>query len=282
MRRPRSELAFGSVHCFVMFKRPAWSVVPATPGLAQRSVLLIEGSQLLTASLSCRRASTFGSPILMSAPSTAHREDVATTPQPRPKPSSLEVSSSPAKNSTDWPANRPSGTSGRARRPRRRITVAWIAPENMEHPEWVAAGLSLGEMGRISNWWVGDWLRYGTTRWGEKYVEAARITGLDGKTLRNLVYVASRFDVSRRRDKLTWSHHAEVAAISPAEQDYWLSRAADDRLSVADLRLELRTAARGAQSQDCSAPPVSTDRDGIVCPQCGHRLPASALRDGAA
>jgi hypothetical protein len=71
----------------------------------------------------------------------------------------------------------------------------------MEHPDWVAAGLSLGELGRVSNWWVGDWLRYGTSRWGEKYAEAARITGFDGKTLRNIVYVVSRFDLSRRRDK---------------------------------------------------------------------------------
>ena len=52
-------------------------------------------------------------------------------------------------------------------------------------------------MSRVSSWWVGDWLQYGTSKWGEKYSEAARITGYDVKTLRNIVYVAKRFSLSR-------------------------------------------------------------------------------------
>ena len=169
----------------------------------------------------------------------------------------------------------------RTKRVRKRVAISWTAPDDMDHPDWVAVGLSIGEMGRVSNWWVGDWLRYGTSRWGEKYVEAARITGLDGKTLRNLVYVASRFDLSRRRDKLTWSHHAEVAAIEPSNQDHWLDRSIQDRLSVADLRLELRSALRSASMSQTSAddPSLPDDESApltlpIVCPSCGHTIEA--------
>ena len=164
----------------------------------------------------------------------------------------------------------------RAQRARRRIVVAWTAPDNMEHPDWVAAGLSLGELGRVSNWWVGDWLRYGTSRWGEKYAEAARITGFDGKTLRNIVYVVSRFDLSRRRDKLTWSHHAELAVLDCEAQDRWLDRAIADRLSVADLRQELRCSQRrptanGGQVSVSTASPDITQA--ITCPHCGTQVP---------
>jgi hypothetical protein len=114
----------------------------------------------------------------------------------------------------------------------------------LEYPEWVAVGHRLGAVGRSSQWWVGDWLRYGTARWGEKYVEAARITGYDGGSLRNLAWMASQFDLSRRRDNLTWSHHAAVAGLDREEQEAWLDRAGVDRLSVNDLRIEVRSSLR--------------------------------------
>ena len=88
--------------------------------------------------------------------------------------------------------------------------------------------------------------------------------------------LASQFDLSRRRDKLTWCHHAAVASLEPAEQDHWFDRVTALRLSVADLRIELRSARRTpkplADSDDDSAcdPAVV---DGIVCPNCGNMVP---------
>ena len=165
---------------------------------------------------------------------------------------------------------------------RRQVAIHWSAPDNIEHPDWVAYGLRIGNMTRVSNWWVGDWLRYGSARWGEKYGEAARITGLDAKTLRNLAYVASKFDLSRRRDTLTWSHHAELAALAPLEQDRWLDRSIEDRLSVADLRIELRNALRDTAATRTSLD-NSTQLGGesrspkltILCPACGQAVAAS-------
>lgn len=152
----------------------------------------------------------------------------------------------------------------------------------LDHPDWVDAGRKLGAMSRVSNWWIGDWLQYGELKWGEKYVEAARITGYDVKTLRNISYVARRFHLSRRRDTLTWSHHAELATLPDPEQDRWLDRAVADRLSVADLRVELRAVQRGGNSsaerndEDPGGPPDGS----VVCPHCGGTvpLPARSLR----
>ncbi len=160
--------------------------------------------------------------------------------------------------------------------------VAWAPDRDLEHPEWVRWGRRLGAMSRVSSWWVGDWLQYGASRWGEKYAEAARITGYDVKTLRNMAYVAKRFDLSRRRDKLTWSHHAEVAVLELEEQDRWLDRAVADHLSVADLRTELRSRNGRHKSQASSEPTELTDDSGsqeahIDCPHCGHSIPSSLL-----
>jgi hypothetical protein len=137
----------------------------------------------------------------------------------------------------------------------------------------LAAGRRLGAIGRCSQWWIGDWVRYGAARWGEKYAEAARVTGYDVASLRNMAWVASRFDLSLRNDKLTWSHHVLLAPLEASEQRQWLRRASEERLSVADLRLELRALRDGddRSSRDATA----ATRDGgeaAVCPHCGHSL----------
>jgi hypothetical protein len=157
--------------------------------------------------------------------------------------------------------------------------TAWQPKAQLDRIEWIAAGRRLGAMSRSSQWWVGDWVRYGSERWGEKYVEAARITGYDVHSLRNMAYVASRFDMSRRRDNLTWSHHAEVAAIEPGDQELWLDRASEERLSVSDLRVELRAARRAGKMEPPKEESVEPDEASLVCPHCGHQLSISQLND---
>ncbi|HEV3322543.1 MAG TPA: hypothetical protein VG147_10210 [Solirubrobacteraceae bacterium] len=146
----------------------------------------------------------------------------------------------------------------------------------MEHHEWLLEGHRIGTMFRGSPWWIGDWLLYGTARWGERYAEAAKVTGYDAKSLRNMRYIASRFDLSLRRDNLTWSHHALLAGCDPDQQMYWLDRASADRFSVDDLRIELRSSQRDSkyavgEAEDTSA--VCGSAKGLVCPHCGGEVP---------
>lgn len=151
--------------------------------------------------------------------------------------------------------------------------IAWLPQRDLDHIDWLATGRRLGTIGRCSQWWIGDWVRYGTARWGEKYAEAARVTGYDVASLRNMAWVASRFDLSLRNDKLSWSHHVLLAPFGPEEQRKWLLRASEERLSVADLRLELRAARQSEQSS--RAAPAVGEKSGdevAVCPHCGHSL----------
>ena len=180
----------------------------------------------------------------------------------------MSAVSAPPLNSTAGAAS-----TGRRRQP---APIAWMPPEGMDRASWISTGIRLGGWSRASNWWVGDWLRYGAARWGEKYVVAAKITGYDPHSLENMVYVASRFDISLRRENLSWSHHFLVAALEPEEQAYWLDLVTERHLSVNDLRTELRSARRvreqvGHSDDDptCNAAEV----DGIVCPNCGHTVP---------
>lgn len=151
--------------------------------------------------------------------------------------------------------------------------VAWMANDEIDLAEWTIAGRRLGAMGRCGQWGVGDWLQYGNIRFGERYARAARITGYDVQTLMNMVYVASRFEISRRRENLSWSHHETLASLESDAQDDWLDKAAARRLSVADLRAELRSARLGNSASKSigkvsQTPKVTT----IACPNCGHKI----------
>ena len=155
-----------------------------------------------------------------------------------------------------------------------RVTpVAWQPRQALSLSQWVADGQRLGAIGRGVNWWLGDWLRFGNHKFGERYARASRITGYDVQTLMNMVYVATRFEAPRRRDRLSWSHHAELAALDEASQDEWLTRAEDERLSVRDLRAELRRVTRANESEALAAASPEDAREPChLCPNCGHQL----------
>jgi hypothetical protein len=157
--------------------------------------------------------------------------------------------------------------------------TAWAASGDLSLLEWSQSGRRLGIIGRATGWWIGDWVNYGNARFGERYVRAARITGYDVQTLMNMVYVASRFDSARRRQNLSWSHHAELAALEPEQQDYWLDRAENERLSVRCLREEVRRARRLEAAQpELEAPEedVESESEQVVCPHCGAHISLEA------
>jgi hypothetical protein len=138
-------------------------------------------------------------------------------------------------------------------------------------------------MGRSSGWWIGDWLRFGNEKFGERYVRAARITGLDVQTLMNMVYVASHIEPTRRRETLSFTHHAEVVSLAPAEQDRWLRRAEEERLSARCLREEIRRERRsrmGSSDPAACIGPTAAGRASSewTCPSCGRPFDERELR----
>ena len=154
--------------------------------------------------------------------------------------------------------------------------VGWTPRADIGLDEWSAFGRRFGEIGRCSQWWLGDWIHYGNTKFGERYSRAAKLTGYDVQSLMNMVYVASRFEIYRRRENLSWSHHATVASFDVPSQEYWLGRAVVDKLSVADLRVESRSWRRALQAPGEDPPrPASAHADTLVCPSCGEVVPLS-------
>ena len=171
-------------------------------------------------------------------------------------------------------------------RPAALTPTAWSPLIELPMTVWIHQGRWLGALGRASGWWLGDWIRYGNARYGERYDAAARLTGYDMHSLRNMAYVAGHFEVSRRRTGLSFSHHAELACLPPEEQELWLDRAEAGGLSVRALRMHLRETRDRAASREALA--ENRQRRGersalangaiehaaseVTCPECGHHF----------
>jgi hypothetical protein len=155
--------------------------------------------------------------------------------------------------------------------------TAWLPSGELRLEDWIDHGRRLGAIGRASAWWIGDWLRYGNMEFGERYARASRITGYDAQTLMNMVYVASAIPPQQRVEALSWSHHAEVAALPPEERGPLLESAASNRLSVRCLRTEVRKhrlrksrAPAATESPELETPRAEDRTE--QCPHCGHQL----------
>lgn len=111
------------------------------------------------------------------------------------------------------------------------LRSSWLEPVGLPSLEqWQECGAFLKKAKGAVHFWIGDWLNYGEKRWGEKYLEAIEATGYDYGTLRNDKWIAARVDLSRRRDKLTFDHHATIADLEPEEQDRLLTEAEEKKL----------------------------------------------------
>ncbi|MFE7173454.1 LmbU family transcriptional regulator [Streptomyces sp. NPDC057616] len=114
-------------------------------------------------------------------------------------------------------------------------------PQNLPERSWEQIGANLRGLVNSSAWWLADWLIYGEATYGwRRYKEAIERTGLDYQTLRNYAWVARRFEQHRRRDGLSFAHHAEVTRLAPPEQDYWLRKAEQHKWSRNELRRAVR------------------------------------------
>ncbi|MEI6656617.1 MAG: hypothetical protein WCP45_17780 [Verrucomicrobiota bacterium] len=109
--------------------------------------------------------------------------------------------------------------------------------EELTFEEWQALGIELAPVAKSIGFIIGDWINYGQARYGEKYHEALRLTGLAYETLAVYSHVARRVEFLSRNKNLDFTHHKVVAKVKdPDEQRKWLDTAEKQNLSVARLR----------------------------------------------
>jgi hypothetical protein len=125
-------------------------------------------------------------------------------------------------------------------------------PKQLPFDTWLNIGRRLSDICTSSAWCLGDWLVYGEASYNGRYRDAIEYTSLDYQTLRNYAWVVKRFALPRRRDTLSFGHHAEVAALPEPEQDFWLRKAEELSWPVKELRRQVRASLAERSADDRS------------------------------
>lgn len=127
--------------------------------------------------------------------------------------------------------------------------VGLVLPEQLSFPQWEAVIQKLGMVTKACMWWWGDALNFGERKYGEMYAQALDAGDYEYQSLRNAAWVAGRIELSRRRDNLSWGHHAEVAGLPPEQQNVLLAQADAEELSRDELRRAVHRAKASVQIQ---------------------------------
>lgn len=125
--------------------------------------------------------------------------------------------------------------------------------EDTPRPVWDQVTTRLIRLHKRVEWALADAINFGEKRYGTKYPEWVARTGLARQTLMNIASVGRHFEVSRRREDVSFSLHAEVVALPPAEADTLLDRSRAEGLSSRDVREQAAQIKRVIRS----APPVT-------------------------
>jgi len=114
-----------------------------------------------------------------------------------------------------------------------------IFKRDITKEEWMDGFNSLKKIEGCIQFWIGDFLAYRNQKWG-MYDDIAEETGYEKKALQNIKYVADKVKSSLRLEDLSFSHHSEVASLTPEKQELFLNKAVEEKLSVRELREEIR------------------------------------------
>ena len=130
-----------------------------------------------------------------------------------------------------------------------------LPKSKVTYDRWEEEGYKLREVQAALRWCIGDWMNYGETTFGEMASQASDIwPEYSYSNLANMASVANSFEISRRRERLGWSLHSEVAKLPHPEQEQWL-----DELEMGMTRQELRLELNETLPQQKHE-----------CPECGQ------------
>jgi hypothetical protein len=134
--------------------------------------------------------------------------------------------------------------------------IGALLPADLSEEDWRQMWPKLRAVHSGYKFILGDWLNFGAHAFGPalaserdlpaadrragKYASALAAGDEEYQTLANCAWVCRRVPFSRRRERLSFTHHAEVAALPAAEQTRLLDRAERERWSAGQLRRELR------------------------------------------
>jgi hypothetical protein len=125
--------------------------------------------------------------------------------------------------------------------------TAMAIPDGTEEEDWQDIGRVLREMESAVSWWVGDWAVYANRVWGATAKQIAAIFEYEQATIEAYMSVAKSIPGMIRNHTVSFSHHRLVMRLPIEEQDKWITDAAREGWTIAQMR--------EAMKGDTPAPP---------------------------
>ncbi len=92
---------------------------------------------------------------------------------------------------------------------------------------------------RASPWWIGDLLNAGDAAFGEAFSQVCA-GYVSGDQLQRYESIARRVPPKNRRERLSWSAHANVARLNDAQQKFMLKECEQRGWTSEELRREVQ------------------------------------------
>ena len=112
-------------------------------------------------------------------------------------------------------------------------------PSKLTFDEWMGHGETLSAMQNSIPWWVGDWINFGESKFGEgKYSQGLTLWDYGYHTLANMAWVASQYP-PETRTSLSWTHHRYAASLDMEERTALLEKAKEEEWTSRQLQIEV-------------------------------------------
>jgi hypothetical protein len=88
-----------------------------------------------------------------------------------------------------------------------------VLPNTITRDQYEALGAALGEVYKVVQWAVGDFITDGEQIFGEDSAQLIETLGMGEESRLQYARVARTYDRASRRKELSWSHHLAVASV---------------------------------------------------------------------
>lgn len=99
-------------------------------------------------------------------------------------------------------------------------------------------GRTLSAMQDSIPWWVGDWLNYGDSEYGETYSQGLTLWDYGYQTLLNMAWVARQYP-PETRTSVSWTHHRYAASLPLEERTALLEKSKEEEWTSRQLQTEV-------------------------------------------